>query len=72
MNGIIGKKLGMTSIFDATGRNIPCTVIEASPNVVTQLKSEATDGYSAVQVGYGDRLKRILVNRWQVISRKLM
>jgi large subunit ribosomal protein L3 len=60
MNGIIGKKLGMTSIFDAAGRNIPCTVIEASANVVTQLKSEATDGYNAVQVGYGDRNEKNL------------
>lgn len=55
MSGIIGKKIGMTSIFDAEGRNIPCTVIEASPNVVTFVKSEATDGYDAVQVGFDER-----------------
>lgn len=55
MSGIIGKKIGMTSIFDAQGRNIPCTVIEASPNVVTYVKSEATDGYDAVQVGFDER-----------------
>lgn len=54
MNGIIGKKIGMTSIFDDAGRNIACTVIEAGPCVVTQVKSEDTDGYSAVQLGFGD------------------
>ncbi len=54
MNGIIGKKVGMTSFFDEAGKNIPCTVIEAAPNVVTQVKSEATDGYAAVQLAYGD------------------
>ncbi len=55
MNGIIGKKIGMTSIFDKAGKNIPCTVIEAAPNVVTQVKSDETDGYAAVQLGYGEK-----------------
>lgn len=55
MNGIIGKKIGMTSIFDDAGRNIPCTVIEAKPNIVTQVKSVETDGYEGVQMGYGER-----------------
>lgn len=54
MNGIIGKKVGMTSIFDQTGRNIACTVVEAGPCVVTQVKTEDTDGYSALQLGFGD------------------
>lgn len=54
MNGLIGKKVGMTSFFDETGRNISCTVVEALPNVVTQVKTEETDGYDAVQLGYGD------------------
>jgi large subunit ribosomal protein L3 len=54
MNGIIGKKVGMTSIFDETGRNIACTVVEAGPCVVTQVKTESTDGYSALQLGFGD------------------
>ena len=54
MNGIIGKKVGMTSVFDDQGRNIACTVIEAGPCVVTQVKSEDTDGYSALQLGFGD------------------
>jgi large subunit ribosomal protein L3 len=55
MSGIIGKKLGMTSIFDAAGNNVVCTVIEAGPNVVTQVKDAETDGYSAVQLAFGER-----------------
>jgi large subunit ribosomal protein L3 len=55
MSGIIGKKVGMTSIFDEAGKNIPCTVIEAGPCVVTQIRSVDTDGYSAVQLGYGEQ-----------------
>ena len=54
MNGIIGKKVGMTSIFDEAGRNIACTVVEAGPCVVTQVKNEDADGYSALQLGFGD------------------
>ncbi|MBK8565033.1 MAG: 50S ribosomal protein L3 [Saprospiraceae bacterium] len=54
MNGIIGKKVGMTSIFDEAGRNIACTVIEAGPCVVTQVKSESSDGYTALQLAYGE------------------
>lgn len=54
MNGIIGKKIGMTSMYDARGRNVACTVIEAGPCVVTQVKSEETDGYNALQLGFGD------------------
>jgi len=54
MNGIIGKKIGMTSIFNEDGRNISCTVVEATPNVVTQVKSEDSDGYYALQLSYGE------------------
>lgn len=54
MNGLIGKKIGMTSIFDAQGRNVACTVVEAGPCVVTQIKDEDTDGYVSLQLGYGD------------------
>lgn len=54
MNGLIGKKVGMTSYFDNDGRNISCTVVEALPNVVTQVKTEESDGYAAVQLGYGE------------------
>ena len=52
MPGLIGKKIGMTSVFSAEGKNIPCTVIELGPCVVTQLKSVEKDGYSAVQLGF--------------------
>ena len=52
MPGLLGKKIGMTSIFSADGKNVPCTVIEAGPCVVTQIKSVEKDGYSAVQVGF--------------------
>lgn len=55
MPGLIGKKLGMTSIFDANGRMTPCTIIEAGPCVVTQVKTIEKDGYEAVQLGYGER-----------------
>jgi len=58
MSGIIGKKIGMTSLFDTEGRNIACTVIEASVNVVTQIKTVEKDGYSAIQLGYGDRKEK--------------
>jgi large subunit ribosomal protein L3 len=54
MKGIIGKKVGMTSFFDADGRQHPCTVVEAGPCTVTQKKTEATDGYEAVQLGFGE------------------
>lgn len=52
MKGIIGKKVGMTSIFDSQGKSVPCTVIEAGPCVVTQVKTVDNDGYSALQVGF--------------------
>lgn len=55
MPGIIGKKIGMTSLFTSDGRNIPCTLIEAGPCVVTQVKTVANDGYTAIQVGYGEK-----------------
>ena len=52
MPGLLGKKIGMTSVFSADGKNVPCTVIEAGPCVVTQLKTIENDGYEAVQVGF--------------------
>lgn len=58
MSGIIGKKIGMTSIFDADGKSVPCTVIEAGPCVVTQVRTVETDGYTAVQLGYGDKKEK--------------
>jgi large subunit ribosomal protein L3 len=58
MKGIIGKKIGMTSIFDQTGKQTACTIIEAGPCVVTQVKTIETDGYSALQVAYGDKKEK--------------
>ena len=55
MAGIIGKKIGMTSIFDANGLNMACTIIQAGPCVVTQLKTIDSDGYNAIQVGFEDK-----------------
>lgn len=54
MNGIIGKKLGMTSVYDADGNYVACTVIQAGPCVVTQVKNVETDGYNALQIAFGD------------------
>ena len=54
MNGLIGKKIGMTSVYDSTGKSVACTVIEAGPCVVTQVKTEQTDGYTALQLAFGD------------------
>ena len=58
MPGIIGKKIGMTSVFGADGKNIPCTVIEAGPCVVTQVKSVETDGYVALQLAYDEKKEK--------------
>ena len=54
MPGLIGRKIGMTSVFSADGKNIPCTVIEAGPGVVTQVKTVEKDGYKAVQLGFAE------------------
>ena len=54
MPGLIGRKIGMTSVFSADGKNTPCTVIEAGPCVVTQVKTVEKDGYKAVQLGFGE------------------
>ncbi|WP_293874514.1 50S ribosomal protein L3 [Flavobacterium sp.] len=58
MSGLIGKKIGMTSIFDENGKNIPCTVIEAGPCVVTQVRTNEVDGYSALQLGFDDKAEK--------------
>jgi large subunit ribosomal protein L3 len=58
MKGIIGKKIGMTSIFDPSGKQTACTIIEAGPCVVTQVKTQETDGYNALQVAFGDKKER--------------
>ena len=58
MSGIIGKKIGMTSIFDQNGKNVPCTIIQAGPCFVTQVKSDKTDGYNAIQMSYEDKSEK--------------
>lgn len=58
MSGLIGKKIGMTSIYDENGKNIPCTVIQAGPCVVTQVRTKEVDGYEAVQLGFDDRAEK--------------
>ena len=55
MSGLIGKKIGMTSLYDEGGKNLACTVIEAGPCIVTQLKNDEKDGYSSVQLGFNDK-----------------
>ncbi len=58
MPGLLGKKIGMTSVFSADGKNVPCTVIEAGPCVVTQVKTVEKDGYEAVQLGFQDKKEK--------------
>jgi len=58
MQGLIGKKVGMTSVFDENGKNIPCTVLQAGPCVVTQIKTVDKDGYFAVQLGFDDKKEK--------------
>ena len=58
MSGIIGKKIGMTSMFDANGKNVACTVIEAGPCVVTQVRTMDVDGYEAIQLAYEDKKEK--------------
>jgi len=58
MSGLIGKKIGMTSIYDENGKNIPCTVIEVGPCVVTQVRTKEVDGYEALQLGFDDKAEK--------------
>ena len=58
MAGIIGKKIGMTSVYSADGKNLPCTIIEAGPCVVTQIKTQEKDGYESVQLGFEDKKEK--------------
>tara|TARA_B100000809_G_scaffold213624_1_gene218069 strand:- start:31030 stop:31647 length:618 start_codon:yes stop_codon:yes gene_type:complete len=62
MSGLIGKKIGMTSLFDANGKNIPCTVIEVGPCVVTQVRTQEVDGYAALQLGFDDKVEKRTTN----------
>ncbi|MCK9617366.1 MAG: 50S ribosomal protein L3 [Lentimicrobiaceae bacterium] len=58
MSGLIGKKIGMTSIWDASGKNVPCTVIQAGPCVVTQVRSKDKEGYDAIQLAFEDKKEK--------------
>lgn len=58
MPGLIGKKIGMTSIFGPDGKNMPCTVLEVGPCVVTQVKTEDVDGYNAIQLSFGEKKEK--------------
>ncbi|PWH09973.1 50S ribosomal protein L3 [Bacteroidetes bacterium SCGC AAA795-G10] len=62
MSGLIGKKIGMTSLYDNSGKNVACTVIEAGPCFVSQIKSKETDGYQAVQLAYDDKSEKKVTN----------
>lgn len=70
MPGLIGKKIGMTSVFGADGKNISCTVIEAGPCVVTQIRTVEKDGYAAVQLAYDEKKKNTpAVVLWATLQR---
>jgi len=62
MPGLIGKKIGMTSIFDGDGKNVPCTVIQAGPCVITQVKTVENDGYAAIQLAFDDKKEKHTTN----------
>ena len=62
MSGLIGRKIGMTSLFNKEGKNVPCTVLEVGPCVVTQVRTKAVDGYDALQLGFDDKAERNVTN----------
>ena len=70
MPGLLGKKIGMTSVFSADGKNVPCTVIEAGPCVVTQVKTVEKDGYEAVQLAFGEKKEKNTTKAMQGILKK--
>ncbi len=59
MSGLVGKKIGMTSLFDENGKNIPCTIIEAGPCTVTQVKNNEKDGYRSIQISFEEKKKKL-------------
>ena len=68
MSGLIGKKIGMTSLYDENGSNLACTVIEAGPCVVTQIKNEEKDGYNSVQLGFLEKKERNINNLKEMLA----
>ena len=71
MSGLIGKKIGMTSIFDENGKNLPCTVIQAGPCVVTQVRTQDSDGYDALQLGFDDKSAKMFCQWLRLSYRKI-
>ncbi len=59
MSGLVGKKIGMTSLFDDEGKNVPCTIIEAGPCIVTQIKNNTKDGYESLQLSFEEKKKKL-------------
>ena len=59
MSGLVGKKIGMTSLFDDKGKNVPCTIIEAGPCIVTQIKNKTKDGYESLQLSFEEKKKKL-------------
>lgn len=62
MKGLIGRKIGMTSLYNEAGDNLPCTIVEMGPCVITQVKTEASEGYNALQLGFGERKEKNTTN----------
>ena len=71
MIGILGKKIGMTTYFEETGDAVPCTVIEAGPCVITQIKTKDKDGYEAVQFGFGIKKEKNVTESFPLIYRSV-
>jgi large subunit ribosomal protein L3 len=71
MIGLLGKKIGMTTFFEESGNAIPCTIIEAGPCIITQIKTKEKDGYEALQLGFGVRREKTINNPQRVIYKKL-
>lgn len=71
MLGIIGRKIGMTTYFEDSGEAVPCTVIEAGPCIVTQIKTKDTDGYNAVQIGFGEQKPKNVNKAQMTVFKKL-
>jgi len=72
IKGVLGKKLGMTQVFDANNKMVPVTVVEAGPCVVTQIRTPEKDGYSAVQIAFGAMTQRKLQSHLQATSQRLV
>ena len=72
MSGLVGKKIGMTSLFDENGKNIPCTIIEAGPCTVTQVKNNEKDGYRSIQISFDEKKKKSVSYTHLTLPTRLM